>query len=80
MNKLNDLILYGNGLYEIERETDTQYCLHERYSLAESRLIAGWVNKNAIGISDRIPGDNLTCIQLAMTQIFEKCAEYDPID
>ncbi|MEG4861219.1 hypothetical protein QUB75_27085 [Microcoleus sp. K1-B6] len=81
MNKPNDLIIYGNGLYEIERETETQYCLHERYLLTDSHLVCGWIDKNDFAIGkERILGNDLYKIQLVMVAISDRQILFDPID
>jgi len=83
MKKPNDLIFYGSALYEIETETDKQYSLKEYLNFAESRLVCGWVDKNALGIGDRVPGDDYHQVQLAMVNVHEEARrnkeDFDPI-
>ncbi|MEG4396466.1 hypothetical protein, partial [Microcoleus sp. BROC3] len=82
MKKRNDLIFYGSGLYEIETETQTQYSLRCYLNFADSKLIAGWVDKDAPGMENkRIPGDDWSAVQLAMVKAYERAPKgFDPLD
>jgi len=82
MKKPKDLIFYSSGLYEIENETETQYCLHDYLNFADSKLGAGWVDKDAPGIGERrIPGDDWSAVQLAMVEVYRRAPKgFDPLD